>query len=130
MFANSKLAAFLAVTGADRARDFFRDTLGLKLVHEDAFALVFDVNGVSLRLQVVGEFKPQPFTVLGWQVEEAAAMARRLHEKGIELERYPWLVQDESGLWQAPGGAKVGWFKDPDGNVLSMHQAPPVAKPD
>jgi catechol 2,3-dioxygenase-like lactoylglutathione lyase family enzyme len=116
--------AFVPVSSADTARSFYRDTLGLRLISEDGFALAFDVEGVMLRATLIPKFTPQPFTVLGWQVPDAAAMARRLAAGGVALTRYPGLEQDENDLWHAPGGALIGWFKDPDGNVLSIAQLP------
>ncbi|HTV13615.1 MAG TPA: VOC family protein [Acidobacteriaceae bacterium] len=122
MLESQKLVAFIPVIDADRARAFYRGTLGLRLVHEDGFALVFDVEGVMLRATLMRGFKPQPFTVLGWNVADAVAVADTLAGGGVALERFPGLEQDEHGLWHAPGGALVGWFKDPDGNILSISQ--------
>ena len=127
MLKGFSLTAFLSVTDAGRARSFYRDTLGLSLQREDNFALVFDAAGVMLRISLVKELTPQPFTVLGWQVTDAAATARDLIAAGIVLERYPWLMQDDSSLWHAPGGAKVGWFKDPFNNLLSITEMPAAA---
>jgi catechol 2,3-dioxygenase-like lactoylglutathione lyase family enzyme len=79
---------------------------------------------VHLRATLVGEFEPQRFTVLGWEVADAAAMARKLADAGVKLERYPGMEQDELGVWRAPGGARVAWFRDPDGNVISITQMP------
>ena len=124
MLDSSKLVAFLAVTNADTARAFYRDKLGLKLVSEDRFALTFDVNGVMLRVVPVGEIPSVRWTVLGWEVPDIAAAAHELESAGIALERFDWLKPDEkqTGIWNAPGGDKVAWFKDPDGNTLSISQ--------
>lgn len=122
MMKGNRLMAFVPVKDAGRARNFYRDTLGLELISEDAFALAFDVEGVMLRVTLVGEFKPQAFTILGWQVENARAMAKKMAAGGVNFERYPGVTQDEDGLWHAPSGALIGWFKDPDGNTLSITQ--------
>lgn len=124
MLENHRLVAFVPVSNADRARAFYRDTLNLRLLNEDGFALVFDVQGVMLRATLMHEVKPQPFTVLGWQVDDAAAAAQQLVSAGVALERFPGIEQDEHALWHAPGGAVIGWFKDPDGNILSISQHP------
>jgi len=114
--------AFAATADPAKAKAFYRDTLGLRLMSEDGFALAFDVQGVMLRVTTVKTVAVAPYTVLGWQVEDIAATAKALQEAGVELQRYPGLPQDELGVWQAPGGAKVAWFHDPDGNTLSITQ--------
>jgi len=92
-------------------------------VSEDPFAVVFDSNGNMIRLTKVNEFRPQPFTVLGWQVSDIVAAVKRLQGAGVTFERYgEFMQQDELGIWTAPGGAKVAWFQDPDGNTLSVSQ--------
>jgi catechol 2,3-dioxygenase-like lactoylglutathione lyase family enzyme len=122
MLGDQKLMAFVSVTDADKARAFYRDTLGLKLLYEDGFALAFDVQGVMLRVTLAKDVSPQPYTVLGWQISDATATASMLTNAGVMLERYSWLQQDIDGLWHAPGGAKIAWFKDSDGNILSIAQ--------
>jgi len=124
MLSNQKLVAFVPVRNADTARAFYRDKLGLHLFYEDNFALVFEIGGVRLRATIIPDFQPQKFTVLGWEVPDADGFARQLAAGGIPLERYPGLEQDALGVWDAPGGAKVAWFRDPDGNVLSISQHP------
>jgi catechol 2,3-dioxygenase-like lactoylglutathione lyase family enzyme len=120
MLANSPIVAFVATTDASRAKAFYRDVLGLLLISEDEFALVFDANGTMLRVAIVGDIVLAPYTVLGWQVGDIDAAVRGLAAKGITFERYPWMEQDDLGIWSAPSGAKVAWFKDPDGNLLSV----------
>jgi len=115
-----KIVAFVSTRQPDRARSFYRDTLGLKLVSEDPFAIVFDAAGTMLRVSVVPELTPAKFTVLGWQVADIAAVAQELQKAGVAPERFPGMQQDELGVWSAPSGAKVAWFKDPDGNILSI----------
>ena len=122
MLASSKVVAFLATSDAARAKAFYGEVLGLRLLSEDGFAVVFDANGTTLRVAIVREVVPAPYTVLGWDVEDIAATARRLSGAGVVFERYGWLQQDELGIWNSPSGAKVAWFKDLDGNVLSVSQ--------
>jgi catechol 2,3-dioxygenase-like lactoylglutathione lyase family enzyme len=122
MLSAAKLVAFAAASGAAPAKAFYRDTLGLKLVSEDDFALVFDANGTMLRVSLVKDVVAAPYTVLGWEVADIAAAVRALNAAGVRFERYPSLPQDELGVWHTPGGTGVAWFKDPDGNLLSVSQ--------
>ena len=122
MLNQSKVVAFVATSRPDEAKSFYQETLGLRLLNEDAFAIVFDANGVMLRVQKVQEHTPPPYTLLGWDVSDIHASVKELSSRGVECERYEWLEQDESGVWTAPSGAKIAWFKDPDGNTLSLTQ--------
>jgi predicted enzyme related to lactoylglutathione lyase len=99
--------------------------LGLHVLSQDNFALALDANGIMLRVtNVPPSFKPQPFTIFGWQVPDIAEAVTTLKGKGIHFESYGLPTQDPDGIWTAPGGTKVAWFKDPDGNVLSLTQFP------
>lgn len=121
--ASSSLVAFVGVCDPDRAKRFYRDTLGLRLVSEELpFALVFDVQGTMLRVTVVPEVKPAKFTVLGWKVPDIQAAVSSLDKEGVEFQRYAGLQQDGLGIWTSPNGARVAWFHDPDGNILSVTQ--------
>jgi predicted enzyme related to lactoylglutathione lyase len=124
MLNNSNVVAFVATSKPESAKSFYEQTLGLRLVSDDAFAIVFDANGVMLRIQKVQEHTPPPYTVLGWDVADIHESVNELSGRGIRCERYEWLEQDESGVWSAPSGAKIAWFKDPDGNTLSLTQFP------
>ena len=106
-----------------RAQTFYQKTLGLRRVNDDRFALVFDCGGVPLRVQKVDKVRPHPFTSLGWQVRSIVRTANGLKRRGIVFERYRFLEQDAIGIWLAPSGTRVAWFKDPDGNLLSVSQA-------
>jgi catechol 2,3-dioxygenase-like lactoylglutathione lyase family enzyme len=117
------IIAFVATRDAERAKKFYRDTLGLSLTDESPFALVFDAHGTMLRVTPVKDISPAVYTVLGWQVPDILVAAKTLDKAGVRFERYEGLQQDELGIWTAPGGgAKVAWFKDPDGNTLSISQ--------
>jgi catechol 2,3-dioxygenase-like lactoylglutathione lyase family enzyme len=114
------IVAFAPTTDAARAVEFYRDTLGLTLISQDSFAAVFDAHGIMLRVTNVPKpLTPQPFTVLGWKVPDIAAAVKELAAGGVKFERY-MDSQDEFNIWSAPSGAKVAWFKDPDGNILSV----------
>ena len=123
MLGSHKIMAFVGTRDPERAKAFYLDTLGLRLVSEELpFALVFDANGTMLRVSVVQEVAAAKYTVLGWQVPDIVATVKDLEKAGGKLERYGIPGQDELGIWRAPGGARVAWFKDPDGNLLSVTQ--------
>ena len=121
--AKNKIMSFVGVRDPEIAKQFYRDKLGLRLVEEQMpFALVFDAQGIMLRVTIVGKFTPHPYTVLGWETRNIAAEIARLVKSGVVFERFPGMPQDDLGIWTAPGGAKIAWFKDPDGNILSLTQ--------
>jgi len=122
---NSKLVTFVPTMDPGKARAFYESVLGLRLVEDEKpFALVFDANGIMLRVTPVhGEHKPTPSTILGWSVESIDATVDRLTAAGVEFLRYPGLNDKAPrGIWTSPSGARVAWFHDPDGNVLSLTQ--------
>jgi catechol 2,3-dioxygenase-like lactoylglutathione lyase family enzyme len=117
---SSKIICFVATQNPANALDFYSRILGLKLISDDPFAIVFDANGTMLRVQKVQKFDPQKHTVLGWEVPDIRDKVDELRVRGVQFECYEGLDQDESGIWKTPSGAKVAWFKDPDGNTLSL----------
>ena len=123
MLAVSQLVAFVASTDLERSRAFYADVLGLTLREASDFGLVFDTTNTSLRVSKVERLIAPDWTVLGWEVAELAAAVRQLNASGVACQRYEGMPQDELGVWIAPGGAQVAWFKDPDGNTLSLTQA-------
>ena len=125
MLDKADLVAFVPTRDPQRARRFYEQTLGLEFVSEDPFAVILRANGVMIRIvnvSSVKEFHPFPFTILGWQVPNAEDIVRELRDKGVVVERFPGMAQNDLGIWQSPSGARVAWFKDPDGNVLSVTQ--------
>jgi catechol 2,3-dioxygenase-like lactoylglutathione lyase family enzyme len=117
------IVAFSATNDPERAKTFYRDVLGLPLREESPFALVFEAGGTMLRVQKTSGHKPAPHTLLGFEVPDIAADTRALLKRGVTFERFPGMDQDELGIWCAPdNGAKIAWFKDPDGNLLSLSQ--------
>lgn len=120
---DQSMIGFVATSDAERAKRFYRDRLGLTLLSEELpFALVFDAHGTMLRVTIVKQVAAAGYTVLGWQVPDIAAAAEALSQAGVRFERYPGMPQDERGIWSSPSGACVAWFKDPDGNTLSISQ--------
>lgn len=122
MLGNSDIVAFGATANPNRAEIFYEDVLGLSKLEDTPFALVFNANGVILRLQKVDSFAPPPYTTLGWEVTDIVATAKGLIAKGVTFERFDGLIQDDLGIWTTPDGAKVAWLKDPDCNTLSITQ--------
>lgn len=119
------IIGFITIVDVERAKEFYRDTLGLRLVSEEPpFALVFDANGIMLRLGMAKQLPPAHGTVLGWRVPDIAAAVNDLKQGGVIFERFDGLMQDELGIWASPSGARVAWFKDPDGNILSITEFP------
>jgi catechol 2,3-dioxygenase-like lactoylglutathione lyase family enzyme len=119
---SSDVVAFVAATDLSRARVFYEQTLGLPVTGQNDFACVFDANGTMVRVTAVAEVAQAGYTVLGWRVTDIAAAVRDLAAKGVAFKRYPGMDQDENGVWTTPGGEKVAWFADPDGNTLSLTQ--------
>ena len=122
MLADRDVVAFIPTRNVDAARAFYEGTLGLRFVKDDGFALVLDAHGIMLRVAKVPHFEPLPFTILGWNVANIAEIAAMLQQRGVTFERYAFVEQDALGVWTSPSGARVAWFKDPDGNTLSLSQ--------
>jgi catechol 2,3-dioxygenase-like lactoylglutathione lyase family enzyme len=122
MLNSSKVVAFVPTTDFAAARAFYHETLGLPVVSEDGFALVVNANGTHIRVTRVQELQPASFTVLGWEVEDIRVSVRTLSAAGVSFMRVEGLPQDDLGVWDTSDGSSVAWFKDPDGNTLSLTQ--------
>jgi catechol 2,3-dioxygenase-like lactoylglutathione lyase family enzyme len=125
MLGSADVITFVPTRDPVKARSFYEKTLGLEFVSEDPFALVFRAKGVTVRIanvSTVKGFKPASYAILGWFVPSAEKAARALAKRGVTFERYEGMEQDALGIWHSPSGAYVAWFKDPDGNVLSITQ--------
>jgi len=118
------IVAFVPSHDLARSRDFYEGALGMRVVDVNDFALVLLSGETTVRVTLAENWSPQPFTVLGWTVADAAEVSDRLASAGVALLRYDGMGQDERGLWMTPTGARVAWFADPDGNVLSVTQLP------
>ncbi len=120
---SAKSVAFIVTRDREAAKRFYGGTLGFTLSHEDDFAVVYDMNGTMLRISTMPDHVAQGHTVLGWDVPDIVAAATALRAKGVAFTVYEGFGQDELGVWTAPAsGAKVAWFADADGNVLSLTQ--------
>lgn len=116
------LFTFVPVRDAERAKTFYEGVLGLTLLEDTPFAIVFKVPGGTLRLAKTPDFTPQPFSLVGWVVPDIEADMKGLAQKGVSFEHFSGLPQDEAGIWTVPDGTRICWFRDPDGNLLSLTQ--------
>ena len=122
MLGSGKMMGFVLTSDYDRARAFYEGKLGFEFVSLDQYALVMRVGGHMVRIVKIPNFTPLQGTVLGWQIHDIEAVAAWLKDRGVATEKYPFVQDKELGVWTTPGGDKVAWFKDPDGNVLSLSQ--------
>jgi catechol 2,3-dioxygenase-like lactoylglutathione lyase family enzyme len=118
----AKIMAFVATKDPAHSKAFYEGKLGLRLVADESFSLVFDANGTMLRVQKVHEVAPMKYTALGWEVPDIRAAIDDLTAEGVAMEQFGLFPQDDLGIWTADDGTKVAWFKDPDGNLLSLTQ--------
>jgi predicted enzyme related to lactoylglutathione lyase len=118
------LVAFAASADLERARTFYEGALGLHLLQQDGYACLFlaSANGTKLRVTLVPQVVVAPYTVLGWEVADIEATLRELVITGVVFEQFEGIEQDELGIWTTPDGSRVAWFKDPEGNILSLTQ--------
>jgi catechol 2,3-dioxygenase-like lactoylglutathione lyase family enzyme len=120
----TRAIAFIATERPVESRAFYTDVVGLRFVEDSDFAIVFDAFGTMLRVQKAGKVVVAPYTAFGLDVDDLDAAVDALAAKGVSGKRYPHFDQDPRGIWTAPGGARVFWFEDPDGNLLSLSQFP------
>ncbi|MEZ5596784.1 MAG: VOC family protein [Pseudomonadales bacterium] len=124
MLSDASIVAFVAVSDGMRAKAFYQGLLGLTLLDEDTQSLMLLSHGTTLRVQILPTVQPPPYTVLGWTVPDIVSRVRRLAERGVQFERFSGMDQDELGIWRTPHRALVAWFRDPDGNLLSLTELP------
>jgi catechol 2,3-dioxygenase-like lactoylglutathione lyase family enzyme len=122
MLASNKMIGFVPTKDSVKARAFYEGQLGFQFVSDDPFALVVRAGETMIRIAKAAGFTPAPYTVLGWEVHEIEGVIRWLQGRGVTFEKYPFVQDRDLGIWTAPSGDKVAWFKDPDGNVLSLSQ--------
>lgn len=120
MLGSAPVTAFVPAADLERARRFYKGTLGLTVEDITPFACAVRGGGTMVRITKVDEPRPQPFTILGWEVDDIRGTVRDLAARGVTFTRYDGMDQDELGVWRSPGGAEVAWFTDPDGNTLSL----------
>jgi catechol 2,3-dioxygenase-like lactoylglutathione lyase family enzyme len=122
MLGNNDLVTFVPTLDYAKARAFYEGVLGLRFVSQDGFAMVMDANGIQLRIVKLNEWKPLPITILGWEVSNISKIVAAMTSRGVTFEVFGFFKQDDLGIWTTPNGDKVAWFKDPDGNTLSLSE--------
>ena len=122
MLSEGDVMGFIPTKDAAPARAFYEGVLGLRFISDDQFALVVESRQTVIRITKVSEFTPAPFTILGWRVQNIEEEVRILGAKGVSFQRYPGMTQNDLGIWTSPTRARIAWFRDPDGNVLSLSQ--------
>lgn len=122
MLGSMNIMAFVPTKDSEKAKAFYEGVLGLRFIKDDGFALVLNANGIMVRVVKLQQFTPAQFTILGWNVGNIEKVVQELQQNGVHFERFGFFKQDELGIWTAPTGDKVAWFKDPDGNILSVSE--------
>ena len=120
MLTTGKLLGILTTTDYAKARDFYENTLGFQFASLDQYALALRAGENMIRISKAETFKPAQGTVLGWEVDDVKATVLWLKNRNVNTEKYAFVADQESGIWCTPAGDQVAWFKDPDGNVLSV----------
>lgn len=122
MLTTARMVGFVPTSDYEKARSFYEGKLGFQFLSLDQYALVMKVGGHMVRISKIPDFTPRQGTILGWEVENIESAASWLRDRGVILEKYPFVQDRELGIWTTPTGEKVAWFKDPDGNILSVSQ--------
>jgi catechol 2,3-dioxygenase-like lactoylglutathione lyase family enzyme len=121
---DAPVVAFVATTDLDRSHAFYGGVLGMRRIEATTFANVYAGGGTRLRVTGVRRVADAEYTVVGWQVPDLDAAVDALGTRGVAFKRFDGLDQDDAGVWTAPGGSRIAWFQDPDGNTLSLQQPP------
>ena len=124
MLPSSKIVGFVPAANLAHAKMFYAGVLGFRVLNEDLFGISLEAKDALIRIAHVGEHQPAPFTILGWETSDLQKEVTELKTLGVEFLRIPGFPQDDLGIWTAPNGAQVAWFKDPDGNTLSVSKHP------
>ena len=120
MLSSEKLVGFVATAKPGEAREFYEKVLGLQLLENTPYALVFIAGTTTVRIQKVQTVVVSGYTALGWQVRDIVSTVEALSKRGVRFQSYEGMTQSEAGIWRTPDGSSVAWFRDPDGNRLSI----------
>jgi predicted enzyme related to lactoylglutathione lyase len=122
MFENTKAYSSFAVDDANRAREFYGDTLEIKLsviAEEEGLLVLHLAGGRDTFVYQKPDFVPATYTILNFEVDDVDQAVDELAARGVEFERYEGFDQDEKGISRGAGPV-IAWFKDPAGNILSV----------
>jgi catechol 2,3-dioxygenase-like lactoylglutathione lyase family enzyme len=122
MLADSQLQTIVWTSRIPEAEKFYSEVLGLPLKARSHGALVYSVGGSDLRVSPVPATQPSAHTVVGFAIADIRTAVDTLAARGIILERFAAFPHDPQGVLTTPDGAQVAWFRDPDGNLLSIVQ--------
>ena len=120
MLSQSKIVGFVGTIRPTAARLFYEKKLGLQLIEENPFSLVFASGDTTVRVQKVDTLITPPYTSLGWEVTDIETAVQHLTSNGVVFQHIEGLPQNDLGIWCTPDGSQVAWFQDPDGNTLSL----------
>jgi catechol 2,3-dioxygenase-like lactoylglutathione lyase family enzyme len=118
--ADSELQTLVWSSDIDRAGTFYSEVLDLPLTGRSHGALVYRVGAGTLRISPVPSTSPSEHTVFGFAVDDIEDIVGQLAARGVEFERFAGFDHAENGIWTAPDATKVAWFRDPDGNLISL----------
>ena len=125
MFENTKAYSGFAVDDVRRAREFYGETLGVRTEVLDEQIGLMTLHLAGDRPTLVyqkPDFEPATYTILNFPVDDVDEAVDELASRGVSFERYDGFDQDEKGISRG-NGPQIAWFKDPAGNILSVHQA-------
>ncbi len=121
MFANSKAFSGFAVDDLEAAKKFYGETLGLRTSEQYGLLTLHLAGSRDTLVYPKPDHVPATYTILNFQVDDIDAAVGELASRGVQMERYDGLGQDEKGINRA-GGPYIAWFKDPAGNILAVLQ--------
>jgi catechol 2,3-dioxygenase-like lactoylglutathione lyase family enzyme len=121
MFENTKAFSGFAVDDLEAAERFYGDTLGLKTSEQYGLLTLHLAGGRDTLVYPKPDHQPASYTILNFQVDDIDAAVDELTSRGVQLEKYDGMGQDDKGINRA-GGPYIAWFKDPAGNILSVLQ--------
>lgn len=123
MLASMPMNGFVPTKDASKARAFYEGVLGFELVGDNEYVATYRAGANKIMLQKGAEEPPLQRTIVGWEVTGIRDVVSELTKRGVVFLRLglDWMQQDDLGIWESPEG-KVAWFKDPDGNTLSVSE--------